>query len=126
MVKNIAYSCLTEKCDKNSDDQEIIRWINSDLTTESYSYQYLDKESNQIANILVDLGIRSGEVVSIFLQRNPILISAFFAILKLQAIANILFSTLGEEALLDRLENCEAKIVITKKSLLKKNSNHKR
>lgn len=120
MVKNIAFSCLTEPCQKSLGQQEIIRWVHNGLTVESFSYQFFENESNKIANILEKLDIQTGDVVSIFLQRSPVLISSFFAILKLQAIANILFATLGEEGLFDRLENCEAKIIFTKKSLVKK------
>jgi acetyl-CoA synthetase len=48
------------------------------------------------------------------------LISSFFGTLKRQAMSCILFSTLGEDALLDRLGNSQAKIVITKNSLVRK------
>ncbi len=120
MIKNIAYSCITEPTINGLREEEIIRWIHNDLSVETFSYQFFEKESNKIANILADLGIKSGDVVSIFLPRAPILISSFFGTLKLHAISNVLFSTLGEEALFDRLENCEAKVIITKKSLAKK------
>jgi acetyl-CoA synthetase len=70
--------------------------------------------------VLQQLGIKPGDVVTTYLPRSPKLISSFFGILKLQSLSCILFSTLGEEALLDRLENSKAKIVITKKSLARK------
>ena len=99
---------------------EAVNWIHSNLSEESLTYDFFEKESNQVANVLSALGIKSGDIVSIFIPRNPFLISSFFGILKLEAISCILFSTLGEEALFDRLENSRAKVVITKKSLLRK------
>ena len=120
LVDNFAYACITKWCENGNADKQIIHWINADLTESSYSYTYFEKESNEIANLLQKLGVRRGDVVSAFLPRSPILISSVFGILKLQAISCVLFSTLGEEALLDRLENSEAKIVITKNSLVRK------
>ena len=120
MIDNIAYACLTKQCEKGFGEREVLRWINNDLSEESLSFNYFETESNEIANVLHKLGIQVGDSVGIFLPRSPILISSFFGIQKIQALSCILFSTLGEEALLDRLDNSSAKIVITKKSLLRK------
>ena len=117
---NIAYACLTQYCEGGNSDHIIMNWIQNDLTEINYTYGDFESESNKIANILTDLGVQSGDVVSIFLPRSPILISSFFGIIKLQALSCILFSTLGEDALLDRLGNSQAKFVITKKSLVRK------
>lgn len=120
LVDNIAYTCITKWCENGNADKQIIHWINADLTEIIYSYAYFEKESNRIANLLEKLGIQPADVVSALLPRSPILISSVFGILKLQALSCILFSTLGEEALLDRLGNSEAKVVITKNSLVRK------
>lgn len=120
LTKNFAYACLTEKCELGFGAQVALHWINNDLTAVDYTYEDFEESSNQLANVLAGFDIQAGEVVSIFLPRSEQLISAFFAIQKLQAMSCILFSTLGEEAMLDRLENSGARIVITKKSLLRK------
>jgi acetyl-CoA synthetase len=120
LINNIAYACLTKHCDDGLSEKEAFHWIDGDLSETKYSYGYFDKESNKIANILKDLGINAGDGVSIFLPRCVELISSFFGILKLEALSCILFSTLGEDALLDRLGNSQAKLVITKKSLVRK------
>lgn len=120
LVSNIAYACLTQHCEEGSSEKEIVHWIQNDMTEIRYSYGHFESESNKIAKILGNFGIHTGDVVSIFLPRSPILISSFFGILKLQAMSCILFSTLGEEALLDRLGNSQAKIIITKNSLVRK------
>ncbi len=119
-VNHIAFEAVTKHCQNENCDQNVIRWIQNDLTEIQYSYEYLESESNQIANVLKNLGIKAKDVVSIFLPRSPILLTSFFGILKLQAISCILFSSLGAEALVDRLGDSRAKIVITKKSLVRK------
>jgi acetyl-CoA synthetase len=120
IVENIAYSCLTKPSENGLNNKEIVIWIDNNLNETCYTYDDFEIESNKIANVLRIMKIESENVVGIFLPRTPILISGFFAIQKCQAISCILFSTLGEEALIDRLENSKAKIVITKNSLTKK------
>jgi len=120
VVKNIAYSCLTEHCETGHKDVKVLCWINNDLSETSYTYGDFEVESNKISQVLQSIDVISGDVVSIFLPRSPMLVSSFFGILKLQAMSCILFSTLGEDALLDRLENSQTKVVITKNSLVRK------
>ncbi|HBH12505.1 MAG TPA: acetyl-CoA synthetase, partial [Clostridiales bacterium] len=119
-INNIAYTCLTHYCEQGLGDKEILCWIEKDLTERTFTYNDFETESNKIANILKILQVKNEDVVSIFLPRSLLLISSFFGILKRQAISCILFSTLGEDALLDRLGNSQAKIVITKNSLVRK------
>ncbi len=119
-TENIAYASITKYCEQGHRDKEIITWIHNDLTETQYSYGYFELESNKIAQVLQNLGIVQGDVVGIYLPRSPISLSAFFAIQKGMAMSFVLFSTLGEEALFDRLEDSQAKIVITKKSLARK------
>jgi acetyl-CoA synthetase len=120
LTHNIAYTCLTQHCIQGKAEQPIIHWINNDLTEIPLTYGYFEAESNKIANVLAELGVQPADIVSIFLPRSPILFSSFFGVIKLEALSCILFSTLGEDALLDRLGNSKTKIVITKKSLVRK------
>ncbi len=120
MVFNIAYACLTEICKRGQGQRRAYIWVAGSLQTRDYTFEMVEQESGKIASVLCDLGVVSGDVVSIFLPRQPELIGAFFAILKNQAVACILFSTFGETAILDRLQDNRSKIVITKKSLLRK------
>ena len=115
LVENIAYACVTKHCEGNA-QSEAVHWINPDFSHRGYSFQDFETESNKIAAGLKRLGIQPGDVVSIFLPRSPELICAFFAVFKNQAISNILFSTLGPEALFDRLDNSHTKIIFTKKT----------
>jgi len=117
---NLAYACLGRQIKNGLGDTSAFEWINNDLSKEEFSYNQIESNSNRIANILVNLGIIKGDRVSIFLPRSPELICSFFAILKSEAVACVLFSTFGESALLDRMNDNRTSLIITKKSLLKK------
>ncbi|MEN6529704.1 MAG: AMP-binding protein [Anaerolineaceae bacterium] len=119
-VENIAYACLTKHVENGAADWEALRWVESDLTVQSFTYGDLERQSNRVAGGLKSLGVQPGETVSLFLPRSPILISTLFAIQKLTAISCILFNTLGEEGLFDRLSNSQTRVVVTRKSLLRK------
>lgn len=84
---------------------------------EKYTFAEVAQMSNKIANYLRHKKIDRGDRVFIFLPRVPMLYFSFLGILKVGAIAGSLFSAFQEQALLDRLENSGAKIVITNKEL---------
>jgi len=120
LVENLAFACLGGQERTGLSETSAFEWIHADLSKELFSYSQVNTYSNKIANILKNLGITKGDRVSIFLQRSPELIFSFFAILKNEAVACLLFSTFGESALIDRLNDNGTSLIITKKSLLKK------
>jgi len=48
-VENIAYACLTKHVENGAADQEVLRWVESDLTVQSFTYDDLERQSNQVA-----------------------------------------------------------------------------
>jgi len=117
---NIAHICTGQQCGAGRADKIAIRWISPTFERTDYSYQSLEKASNRVANLLENLGIRPGERVFTFLPKSPELIFIFLGILKIQAIAGIMFSSFGEDALLDRLGDSGACLLFTRKSYLRK------
>ncbi len=84
---------------------------------EQYTFTDLSKLSNKFANVLKNHNVERGDRVFIFLPRIPQLYISFLGILKIGAIAGTMFSAFQEQALFDRLENSQAKIVITTQEL---------
>ena len=119
-AENIAYACLTRHVQEGRGDNNALHWVDNDLSESTFTYSYFEDASNQLASILKNSGVNAGDTVSIFLPRSIDLINSFFAILKVQAVSCILFGTLGEEGLADRLSNSQAKVIITKRSLVRK------
>ena len=117
---NIAHICTGQQCGAGRADKIAIRWISPTFERTDYSYQSLEKASNRVANLLDNLGICPGERVFTFLPKSPELIFIFLGILKIQANAGIMFSSFGEDALLDRLGDSGACLLFTRKSYLRK------
>jgi len=92
-------------------------WHGPDDEQRKFTFQELTWLSNQFANVLKTLDIKKGERVFFFLPRVPELYYGFLGTLKTGAIAGTLFAAFGHQALLDRLENSDAKILVTNSQL---------
>lgn len=88
-----------------------------DGVKQKFTFLELSVLSNKTANLLRSKGVKRGDRIFIFLPRIPDLYISFLGILKTGAIAGTLFSAFQEQALLDRLSNSSAKIVITNSEL---------
>jgi len=77
------------------------------------SYAELLRETNRCANALRGLGIRKGDRVGLYLPMIPEVVIAQLALGKLGAIYSPIFSGFGAEAVAARLNDAEAKLLIT-------------
>ena len=116
MAKNIGYMCTGMQCELGRAQKVAMRLIHPGLTRVDYTFKDLDEESNRFANALKSLGVQKRDKVFIFLPKQVEVFFAFLGTLKYQAIAGVLFSNFGKEAVFDRLLDSGAKVLITKLS----------
>lgn len=90
--------------DKGNNDSE--KWTFWDLST----------ISNRFSNALRGLGLERGDRMAIFLSQCPELVVAHISCYKLGAIVVPLFTLFGPEALIYRLIDSDAKIIVTDKA----------
>lgn len=114
---NAAYNAIDRHTMTWRKNKIALYWEAEDGLRKEYTFQEMADNSNKMGNLLKDFGAERGDRVFIFLPRVPELFFSFLGILKIGAIAGTLFSAFQEQALLDRLENSEAKIVITDSTL---------
>lgn len=77
------------------------------------TYQDLFKTVNQLANALKKIGVRKGDRVGIYLPMIPQVIVSMLACARIGAVHTVVFSAFSPHALQVRLQNTEAKILIT-------------
>src|SRR6202043_1438889 len=82
-----------------------------------YTFEEIKKETNKFANVLTAQGVAKGDRVFLFLPTIPERHVAFLGILKVGAIVGTMFSAFQEMALLDRLGDSRAKVVVTNAGL---------
>jgi acetyl-CoA synthetase len=109
---NLADAC----CDRwveATPDAEAIVWEGEEGTTRSWTYARLRAEADGLARLLEHRGVTTGDAVGIFLPMVPETIAAVLAVAKLGAVFVPIFSGYGAEAVRVRLEDAEAKALIT-------------
>ncbi len=115
---NMAYECIDRHVDEGKGDKIALNY-KDERRHESYTFEDMKKYSNKAANVLKnEADVKKGDRVFIFMSRTPELYFAFLGILKIGAIVGPLFEAFMEKAVTDRLENSEAKVIITNKALL--------
>jgi acetyl-CoA synthetase len=77
------------------------------------SYWRLWKEVNKFANVLRGMGVRKGDRVTIYMGRIPELIIAMLAVAKIGAIHSVVYGGFSEQALADRIEDAQSRVLIT-------------
>lgn len=89
-------------------------WQGEPLEQErTLTFDQLFKETNRFANGLKKLGVKKGDRVGIYLPMIPELIIAMLACARIGAVHTVVFSAFSSAALQARLQDTEAKILIT-------------
>ncbi len=117
---NIGYACTSRQCKTGNSSKKAFRFIKADNTISDISFEDLEKETNQFANLLTGLGFQEGDVFFTFLPKCREQIVAFLGSLKNKIISGTLFANFGDEAVVDRLKDSRARGIVTKKNIYKK------
>ncbi len=90
-----------------------IIWEGEDGAVRSVTGAELLAETNRLANALCSLGLGKGDRVGIFMPMTPETAAATLACSKIGAIYTPIFSGYGPEAIASRLNDCDARLLIT-------------
>jgi len=109
---NITYNALDRHL-KTKGNKVAIYWENEKGESKSLTYSQLYNEANRFAKILQDLGVQKGDRVLIYLPLIPELPIAMLACARIGAIHSVVFSGFSTQAVVDRINDAKAKLVIT-------------
>jgi acetyl-CoA synthetase len=116
---NAAYNAVDRHVKTWRKNKVALYW-EGDNDSKKYTFADLSILSNKFANVLKNLGVKKGDRVFILLPRIPELYISFLGILKTGAIAGTMFSAFGPSGIKDRLQDSEAKVLITDTELKKR------
>ncbi len=116
---NMAEQTCERHASANPDQVGLIV-TNTDGSDQSYTWSDLSRLSNQMANLITDQGLMRGDRFGILLSQSVEAALCHLACWKMGAISIPLFSLFGEEALLFRLKDSGAKMIITESRQLDK------
>ncbi len=109
---NVSVNCIDRHA-RRDPRRPAVHWIGEDGAQRSWTYAELLEQTATFAQALRDLGVRQGEVVSVFLPNLLETFAAVHACLRIGAIYNVVFSGFSAQALADRVVDTGARVVVT-------------
>jgi acetyl-CoA synthetase len=109
---NISYNCLDRHL-SDGGDKVAYHWVGEPGDTRTITYNELSTEVNRFANGLRSLGVRKGDRVAIYMGMVPELAVAMLACARIGAPHSVIFGGFSAEAIVDRVDDAEAKLLIT-------------
>ncbi|HEY3014225.1 MAG TPA: acetate--CoA ligase [Nocardioides sp.] len=111
---NASYNCVDRHVEAGRGDKVAIHWVGEpEGDTRDITYAQLKDEVSQAANALTELGVAAGDRVAIYMPMIPEAIVAMLACARIGAPHTVVFGGFSAEALASRIEDCDAKVVIT-------------
>ncbi len=110
---NIAYNALDRHVQTWRKNKLAMIWEGEPGDKRTYSYHALWREVNKFANVLKGMGVRKGDRVTVYMGRTPELIMAMLACAKIGAVHSVIYGGFSEQALADRIEDAQSKVLIT-------------
>jgi acetyl-CoA synthetase len=111
---NASVACLDAHVAAGKGDKPAIVWVGEPTGERRVlTYRELHAEVCRFAAGLETLGIRPGEVVSIYMPMTPELVIAMLACARIGAVHSVIFGGFSSEAIADRNHDAKAVAVIT-------------
>jgi acetyl-CoA synthetase len=110
---NVSYNCLDRHVEAGGGDKVAFYWEGEPAERRAITYRELLEEVCRFANALKSLGVRKGDRVNIYLGMVPELPIAMLACARIGAPHSVVFGGFSAEALKDRINDAEAKVLIT-------------
>jgi acetyl-CoA synthetase len=109
---NLAHNAVTRWA-RRTPDRTAVVWEGDDGATREWTYADLERETAYAASALRALGVGGGDSVGLCLPMIPETVSLFLACAWLGAIVVPLFSGYGAGAIVSRLQDCDARVLVT-------------
>ncbi|MGB3735883.1 MAG: acetate--CoA ligase [Ilumatobacter sp.] len=110
---NVSYNCLDRHVLAGNGDKVAFHWEGEPGDKRTITYQDLLDEVSQFANVLKGLGVEKGDRVMIYMPMIPEAAVAMLACARIGAPHSVVFGGFSSQSLADRIDDAEAKIIIT-------------
>ncbi|MDR4468275.1 MAG: acetate--CoA ligase [Nitrospira sp.] len=110
---NITYNCLDRHIKTWRRNKVALIWVGEDNQERIFTYGELARQVNRCANALKKLGLQKGDRVTIYLPKIPEQVIAMLACARIGLIHSVVYSGFSAPALASRVNDAEAKVVIT-------------
>lgn len=114
---NIAWEAVDRQVQEGRGDVIALRWLGKNDERQEFSYAELARLSNRFANVLEGFGIERADRVCVLAGRIPELYLTALGCWKAGAVFCPLFSAFGPEPVRVRLNNSQARLLVTTRLL---------
>ncbi len=117
---NVSYNCLDRHLTNGRRNKAAIIFQGEpENDVKVYTYQMLHTEVCRFANVLRKKGVKKGDRVAVYLPMIPELAIALLACTRIGAIHSVVFAGFSAQSLKSRVQDCEAKVLITSDAVLR-------
>ena len=109
---NLSYNCLDRHLETDG-DRVAFYWEGEPGDSQEITYQDLYERVCKLSNGLKELGVKKGDRIAIYLGMTPEIVISMLACARIGAVHSVVFGGFSAEALADRINDAEAKVVIT-------------
>jgi len=110
---NASYNCLDRHVEAGKGSKVAYFWEGEPGDTRTITYADLHRDVQKFANVLKGLGVQAGDRVAIYMPMIPELPVAMLACARIGAAHSVIFGGFSPEAIVDRCEDAQAKVIIT-------------
>jgi len=110
---NASYNCLDRHVIEGRGERVAFIFEGEPGDSRTYTYAQLLVEVKKTANALIELGVKDGDRVAIYMPMIPEAAIAMLACARIGTPHSVVFGGFSADALLSRIQDADAKIVIT-------------
>ena len=110
---NVAFNCLDRHVENGLGERVALLFEGEPGDTAKYTYSELTEAVKRAANVLAGLGVQQGDRVAIYLPMIPEAVISMLAVARIGAIHSVVFGGFSSDSLATRIQDAEAKLVIT-------------
>src|ERR671915_42548 len=110
---NASHQCLDRHVEAGRGDRVAFHWRGEEGEERDVTYAELLADVQRLANVLLERGVRKGDVVGIYLPMIPEVVVAMLACARIGAPHAVVFGGFAANAVAERLEVADAVALIT-------------
>ncbi|RMF60486.1 MAG: acetate--CoA ligase [Calditrichaeota bacterium] len=110
---NIVYNAIDRHLKTWRRNKLAIIWEGEPGDVRTFSYHALNREVCKFANVLKSMGVKKGDIVTIYMPQIPELAIAMLACAKIGAAHSVVYGGFSVEALAERIQDAQSRVLIT-------------
>ena len=110
---NIVHNALDRHLSTYRKNKLALIWEGEPGDVRTFSYFALNREVCQFANVLKSLGVKKGDIVTLYMPRIPEQVIAMLACAKIGAAHSVVYGGFSVEALAERIEDAQSRVLVT-------------